>query len=238
MCRHYPKLQAIVGVSQGVADDVQQITGLKAPQLMVIRNPVVTDKLLSSAAEPVEHPFMATDGIPVILGAGRLTRQKDFPTLLDAFAKLTQTRDARLVILGDGGDRDALLAQAEALGIADKMALPGFRSNPWAWMAKSQVFVLSSRWEGSPNSLTEALALGVPVVSCNCPSGPRELLDNGRVAPLVPMGDADAMATGMAEMLDSPPEVSVLQQAVSEYHATTSAAAYLRFVERALGIHP
>lgn len=233
MRRHYPKLQAVIGVSQGVADDVQQITGIAAPQLMVIRNPVVTDALINRAAEPVEHPFMGQDGVPVILGAGRLTRQKDFPTLLDAFARLVQTRDARLVILGDGDDRDALLSQAATLGIADKFALPGFRENPWAWMSKSQVFVLSSRWEGSPNSLTEALALGVPVVSCDCPSGPRELLQGGQIAPLVSMGDAAAMADGMAKMLDTPPEVSLLRQAVSEYHATTSARAYLR----ALGIH-
>lgn len=232
MRRFYPQLQAIIAVSEGVADDIRHVTGLDLPALRVIRNPVVTRSLFEHAQAPVDHPFFSPDSPPVILGAGRLTRQKDFSTLLKAFAMVSQKRDLRLVILGEGGDRETLLGEARELGIEQKLALPGFRDNPWCWMRQASVFVLSSRWEGSPNSLTEALALGVPVVSTDCPSGPRELLRGGQVAPLVPMGDASAMARGIETMLDAPPAPDSLQAAVSEYHAATSAAAYLR----ALGI--
>lgn len=232
MRRFYPQLQAIVAVSEGVADDIRQVTGLNLPALQVIRNPVVTDSLLDQSKAPVDHPFFHQDDAPVILGAGRLTRQKDFPTLLRAFAQVCSKRDARLVILGDGGDREALIHQAQALGISDKFALPGFRDNPWCWMRRANVFVLSSRWEGSPNSLTEAMALGTPVVSTDCPSGPRELLDDGKIAPLVAMGDDAAMALAIESMLDTPPPRDTLRAAVAEYHAATSAMAYLK----ALGI--
>jgi glycosyltransferase involved in cell wall biosynthesis len=228
MRRFYPQLQAIIAVSEGVADDITSITGLADDAIRVIRNPVVTPKLMSAAELPVDHPFLAADAPPVILGAGRLTRQKDFPTLLEAFAKVVATREARLIILGDGSDRESLLGRATELGIADRLALPGFQYNPWAWMTRSSVFVLSSRWEGSPNVLTEALALGVPVVSTDCPSGPRELLQGGSIAPLVPMGDVDAMASAIHKMLDTRPEPGVLRATVSEYHAATSARRYLQ----------
>ena len=98
------------------------------------------------------------------------------------------------LFLGDGDLREALLTQARELNIAAHVDLPGFQANPWAWMSRASVFVLSSRWEGSPNTLTEAMALGIPVVSTDCPSGPRELLNAGRIAPLVDMGDAEALA--------------------------------------------
>ncbi len=124
----------------------------------------------------------------MVLGVGRLTEQKDFPTLLRAFAEVATRRDARLIILGEGQLRETLLEQAQQLGIADKVAFPGFTDNPWAWMHRAAVFVLSSRWEGSPNTLTEALALGTPVVSTDCPSGPRELLSGGEHCPAGPDG--------------------------------------------------
>lgn len=230
MRKAYPALRSVIAVSQGVADDIHGITGIAQPPLRVIRNPVITDALMRAAEAPVDHPFLPTTSErsePVIVGAGRLTRQKDFATLLSAFAQVNQTRPARLLILGDGGDRDALLAQAQALGISDRVDLPGFQANPWSWMKRADVFVLSSRWEGSPNSLTEAMALGVPVVSTDCPSGPTELLAGGAVAPLVPMGDVDALAQGILKQLNQPTPTEVLQQAVAEYHARTSARAYM-----------
>lgn len=232
MRRFYPQLQAVIAVSEGVADDIRQIVDQDLPTLQVIRNPVVNSELLQQAEVPVDHPFFAQSGPPVVLGAGRLTRQKDFSTLLRAFSRVCANRDVRLVILGDGGDREALLKEAQELGIQEKLALPGFRQNPWSWMRQANVFVLSSLWEGSPNSLTEALALGTPVVSTDCPSGPWELLQGGRIAPLVPMGDVAAMARGIESVLDAPPPQGTLQKAVAAYHADISASAYLR----ALGI--
>ena len=198
MRKHYPKLEALIAVSQGVAEDVLDITGMNESRVTVVRNPTITPDMLMAATEPVEHPWLSPDNpVPVIMGVGRLTEQKDFATLISAFAKVRSQQEARLVILGDGGLRSELMAQATALGVDEHIALPGFQSNPWAWMSRAAVFALSSRWEGSPNTLTGAMALGIPVVSTDCPSGPRELLDAGRVAPLVAMGDSDTLANAL-----------------------------------------
>ena len=227
MRRYYPKLHRLIAVSQGVADDVITITGMSDRQVTVVRNPTVSPAMLAAATLPVEHPWLATDALPVVLGVGRLTEQKDFPTLLRAFAEVAKQRDARLIILGEGQLREALLEQARQLGIADKVAFPGFSDNPWAWMRRAAVFVLSSRWEGSPNTLTEALALGIPVVSTDCPSGPRELLNGGKLAPLVPMGDITALSEAILSTLSNPPEAATLVNAVQDYHQDVSAKGYL-----------
>jgi glycosyltransferase involved in cell wall biosynthesis len=223
----YRYADAIVAVSQGVAADLQQITGLPERRFRVIANPVVTPELKSRAQEPDTHPWLDDPRTPVVLGIGRLTRQKDFPTLLKAFARVAAVRDCRLVILGEGRDRSALEALARELGIAERVALPGFCANPYAWLSRSRLFVLSSAWEGSPNALTEAMALGVPVVATDCPSGPREILDGGRVAPLVAVGDVAALAAAMRRTLDEPPEPEELRRAVADYTLEASSRRYL-----------
>jgi glycosyltransferase involved in cell wall biosynthesis len=227
MKQYYPQLDGIIPVSEGVAADIHQITGLPWERLTVIRNPVITSSLMDAAGQPVDHPWLQNPEYPVIMGAGRLTEQKDFPTLISAFAAVRRVRPARLIILGDGQDRDALLALAQQQGVLDDIALPGFQLNPYAWLSKANVYVLSSRWEGSPNSLTEAMALGTPVVATDCPSGPRELLDGGRIAPLVAMGDVPALADAIIKQLDAPTPGVILQDAVKAYHAHTSAKHYL-----------
>jgi glycosyltransferase involved in cell wall biosynthesis len=158
---------------------------------------------------------------------GRLQEQKDFPTLIRAFALVRQVRPCRLVILGDGSGRAGLLALVGSLGLAKEVDLPGFQTNPYPFLGRAALFALSSAWEGSPNALTEAMALGTPVVSTDCPSGPWELLDGGRFGALVPVGDAPALAAAMASTLDKhlPPEI--LKAAVSEYTQETSARHYL-----------
>ncbi len=223
----YPLADGIVAVSAGVAEDVLAITGLAPERVTVIRNPVITPALAARAAEPVEHAWLAPGQPPVVLGMGRLTRQKDFPSLIRAFAWLRQRRPARLILLGEGRDRAALAELAAGLGVTDDVAMPGFIANPYPWLARARLFVLSSAWEGSPNALTEALALGVPAVSTDCPSGPREILDGGRHGPLVPVGDVDALARAMLATLDAPPAPAALQAAVAEYNAATSARRYL-----------
>lgn len=230
----YPHVDHVVCVSDGVREDAARLTGLDGERLSVVRNPVVTPRLATLAQEVPDHPWVADGSVPLILGAGRLTEQKDFPTLIRAFAKLRATRPARLVILGEGRGRARLLQLATELGVADDVALPGFTPNPYAWMARAQLFVLSSAWEGSPNVLTEALALGVPSVSTDCPSGPREVLAGGRWGPLVPVGDAAGLALAMAATLDAPQPPEALRAAVAAYTRDAAAAAYL---ER-LGVTP
>ncbi|TCJ15448.1 glycosyltransferase [Parasulfuritortus cantonensis] len=227
MRRLYPLADGVVAVSRGVADDTLAITGLAAERVRVIRNPVITPDIHAKAAEPLDHPWFRPGQPPVVLGMGRLTRQKDFPTLIRAFAKVHGERPARLVILGEGRDRTALAGLAESLGIAEAVAMPGFMANPYPWLARASLFVLSSAWEGSPNALTEALALGVPAVSTACPSGPDEILADGRYGVLVPVGDVDALAAAILRTLAQPLPAEVLRAAVAEYNSTTSADAYL-----------
>jgi len=223
----YPHVDRIVAVSQGVADDVRNIAGLSSDRLVVIRNPVITPSLDARAAQPSGHRWLDEETVPVIVSAGRLTRQKDFSTLLDAFAQVHAAQPCRLIILGEGKDRAALEALARTLGIENDVAFPGFVTNPYSFMARAKLFVLSSAWEGSPNTLTEAMALGVPVVSTDCPSGPRELLDGGRYGRLVPVGDAEALAGAMRETLSQPLAADALKKAVREYNADEAARRYL-----------
>jgi glycosyltransferase involved in cell wall biosynthesis len=223
----YRGVDAIVAVSEGVAEDTRRITGLPAARIGVVRNPVVTPQLAELAAVPCPHPWLTSPTVPVILGAGRLTEQKDFATLLRAFARVRAARPARLVILGEGRLRGALERLADDLGVRDGVALPGFTANPYPWMARAALFVLSSAWEGSPNVLTEALALGVPSVATDCPSGPRELLADGRYGPLVAVGDDAALAAAMLATLTAPLPADTLRAAVADYTVEAAARGYL-----------
>jgi len=223
----YPRIEGIIAVSQGVAEDTIEIARLPRERVLVIPNPVITPELRHQAAAPCPHPWLSEQRAPVIIGSGRLERQKDFPTLLRAFARLRQTRDCRLIILGEGRSRAELVALAAELGVATDLDMPGYQDNPYAFVARASLFVLSSAWEGSPNVLTEAMALGTPVVATDCPSGPAELLDHGRHGPLVPVGDARALAQAMAATLDDPPHAERLRAAVAAYEQPVSARRYL-----------
>lgn len=234
----YPRIERIVAVSRGVAEDTARIARVPRQTITVIRNPVVTPELASQAAEPCPHPWLQPGEGPVILAAGRLQRQKDFPTLIRAFARLRGERPCRLVILGGGMGRAGLLALIRDLRLEDAVDLPGHQANPYAFLARASLFVLSSAWEGSPNVLTEALALGTPVVATDCPSGPAEILDGGRFGPLVPVGDIPALAAAMAATLDHPLAPETLRAAVREYHQGTSARRYLEVLGLAPDLGP
>ena len=199
----YPWADTIVTVSKGVADDMRNNVGVRGDNVEVIYNPVVSDEMLAKSKMPIDHPWFA-EGPPVVLSVGRLTGQKDFKTLIQAFAMVRSTIDARLIILGQGEDRAELEAQVQSLGLQDHVQLRGFVQNPFAYMANCRLFVLSSVFEGLPTVLIEALAAGSPVVSTDCPSGPREILDGGRYGRLVPVGDAKAMAEAICANLGEP----------------------------------
>ncbi len=232
--RLYPTVDQIVAVSEGVAEDTATIARIPRERIKVIRNPVITPELRALAEKTCSHPWLQPGEPPVILGAGRFQRQKDFPTLIRAFAQLRRTRPCRLLILGDGGDRGKLESLIRELTLSEQVQLPGFKANPFPFVARASLFVLSSAWEGSPNVLTEAMALGTPVVSTDCPSGPRELLDHGRFGPLVPIGDVDGLSAAMADTLDHHPPPETLMGAVSEYSQEASSRRYLEV----LGLDP
>lgn len=213
----YPRAEAVIAVSQGVADDLSALLGEGRARVLVIPNPVVTPELATLAAEPPDHPWLQPAGPPVILAAGRLVRQKDYPTLIRAFAALGVERGLRLLILGEGPDRVALEALIRKMGLAGRVELAGFRDNPFAYMARARLFVLSSAWEGLPGVLIQAMACGTPVVSTDCPSGPREVLVDGRYGSLVPVGSAQALAEAMAQTLDHPPQPGLLQARAADF---------------------
>jgi glycosyltransferase involved in cell wall biosynthesis len=223
----YPLVDKVIAVSEGVADDTRRLTGLPGDRVPVIRNPVITPDMAPKGAVLPAHPWFKADAAPVALGVGRLTVQKDFETLLRAFAKVRAARPCRLMILGEGRGRSGLERLAAELGLGGDFELPGHVENPYAYMSKAALFVLSSRWEGSGNVLTEAMALGTPVVSTDCPSGPREMLADGRYGPLVPVGDPGRLAEAMLHALGHPTDPALLREAVAEYTAERSARRYL-----------
>ena len=197
----YPWADYVVSVSDGVSDDLAELVSLPPEKLRVIANPIVASDIGDLARAPVDHEWFE-DGSAVFVAAGRLRPQKDFPTLLRAFAQVRSRRRARLLILGEGPERDRLEALVRELGIGSDASLPGATTNPYAYMARSTAFILSSRWEGLPTVLIEAMSCGAPVIATDCPSGPREILDGGRYGSLVPVGDVDALSAAMEAALD------------------------------------
>lgn len=226
----YPWADAIVSVSQGVAEDLARIAGLPTERIQVIYNPVVTPKLLERAKEQVDHPWFAPGNTPVILGVGRLTKQKDFPTLIQAFALVRQTCPARLMILGEGEERSCLETLIQELGLAEEVVFPGFVANPYAYMAQASICVLSSAWEGFGNVLAEAMAVGTPVVSTNCESGPREILENGQYGQLVAVGDTQHLAEAIVSTLEQPLDPEILRRRATEFSPERILAQYLQLL--------
>jgi glycosyltransferase involved in cell wall biosynthesis len=207
----------IVAVSRGVAEDLSHIAGLPLEDIQVIYNPIVTFDLHKKAKETLDHPWFAPGEPPVILGAGRLVKQKDFPTLIRAFSLLRQNRFARLMIIGEGGERSRLETIVRELNLENDVALPGFVENPYAYMDRAAVFVLSSAWEGFGNVIAEALATGTSVVSTDCPSGPAEILEGGKYGKLVPVGDVNSLAEAILATLQNPIDFELLQQRAQVY---------------------
>ena len=223
----YPRAAAVIAVSQGVADDLDRLIGPGRARILVIPNPVVTPALAVQAAAPPGHPWLQPGAPPVILAAGRLVPQKDYPTLIRAFAALGAQRGVRLIILGEGPERRPLESLIRDLGVSGRVDLPGFTDNPFAAMARASLFVLSSAWEGLPGVLIQAMACGTPVVSTDCPSGPREVLADGRFGPLVPVGDAQALAEAMERILESPPAPELLKARAADYGSEPVTRRYL-----------
>ncbi|HLI63610.1 MAG TPA: glycosyltransferase [Terriglobales bacterium] len=198
----YRFADSVVAVSRGLADDMARRLQFDRDSINVIYNPVVTPALLANAAEPLDHPWFGPGQPPVVLAVGRLEPRKDFSTLLRAFTRLRRARPARIMILGEGPDRPRLESIVRELRIEENAALPGFVDNPYKYMKRAKVLVLSSRSEGLPTVLIEAMALGTQVVSTDCLSGPDEILEWGKWGKLVPVGDDLQMASAICDILD------------------------------------
>ena len=237
--RDYPQAEAIVAVSEGVAADLVGL-GLPQDKVLTVYNPVIEGRFHDAANAPVDHPWFGVPGRPLLLGAGRIGPQKDFETLLKAFARLRETRpEARLVILGEGKTREArpeLKRFAEGLGLGEVVDLPGKVPDAVPYIARADLFVLSSRWEGLPGVLIEALGCGTPIVSTDCPSGPMEILDGGAFGRLVPVGDVEALAAAMDAALAEPADRERLKARAGLFTTEAAVRNYLALFD-GLGAH-
>lgn len=222
----YRRADAVVAVSAGVREDLQLMLGTDIPS-SVIHNPVLVDGFEAEMAVLPDDPWLTDGKLKVVLSVCRLSVEKDLPTLVRAFAELHRSHpETRLLLAGEGGDRARIESLVRQMGLADVVRLPGRTATPLAWMRRAAVFVLASRYEGFGNVLVEAMACGIPVVSTDCPVGPREILDGGRLGALVPVGDVSAMARAIAEALEQPVPPAARQAAL--LHTQASACAKYR----------
>jgi glycosyltransferase involved in cell wall biosynthesis len=225
--KYYPRCDAIFAVSKGVAKDFCTLTGIPTGSIIPIYNPMSTDRIDVLAAQEPDHPWFADGAPPVVLGVGRLTAAKNFPLLMEAFEIVRSDTPCRLVIIGEGPQRGELEKRAASSPCSGDISLPGQRINPFAFMSRAAVFVMSSSWEGFGNVLVEAMAAGAPVVSTDCPHGPREILADGRYGPLIPVEGAGEMAAAIRDLLENPTPKDLLEEGASRFNARTIATRYL-----------
>ncbi len=234
MSRLYRWAHKVIVPSQGVAENMAAYTGLPIDHIEVVPSPVVPESLFHQPQPRPDHPWFQPGEPPVVLGVGELSARKDFATLVRAFAIVRSQHPCRLVILGHGRLREELILLAKELGVGRDVDLPGFKPTPYRYMAHAAVFAFTSLWEGNPFVLPEALAVGTPVVATDCPSGPREVLQNGRYGHLVAVGDINALAEAILKTLQAPLPADTLREAARPYEIECSTTAYLK----AMGLDP
>lgn len=229
-----PTADHVIGVSQGVADSIVEELALSPADVSVLHNPVDSEAIYREGDDPVDQLWLDDDEHPVMLSVGRLEPQKDHETWLRGFARVHETRpETRAIIAGKGSEQERIRALAEELGLSEVVSLPGYVDNQYAFMRRADVFALSSRYEGLPTVLIEALACGCPVVSTDCPSGPDEILDGGTYGPLVDVGDADGLAEAVLATLTHPPDARTLRARAADFDPDVVLDKYERF----LGAH-
>jgi glycosyltransferase involved in cell wall biosynthesis len=226
----YPKATDIIHVSKAAAEDLQSLLPANAQKVITIYNPIVTNDILHLKNDDSPHPWFNLIDTPVILGVGRLTEQKNFINLIEAYFIVRKEFNARLVILGQGEQREQIEKVVRHYNLGESVYLPGYVQNPLQYMRKASVFVLSSNWEALPTVLVEAMACGCPVVSTDCPSGPAEILDNGKYGKLVPVRDPKALADAIIKTINDPLKKEVLQSRAMEFGADKAVDEYLRVI--------
>jgi glycosyltransferase involved in cell wall biosynthesis len=232
----YSRADAVLAISQGVAADLTHGLGLPQGMIHVIYNPSFNPRISGWAKEPVDHPWLEADAdLPVVISVGRLSHQKDFGTLIRAFAIVRERVASRLLIVGDGDLRGETEGLIRELGLEESADIVGFVDNPFRYMARSTVYAMSPRYEGLGNVYIEAQVCGLPIVSTDCPGGPREILLDGEAGLLVPVGDATAMAEGIVRYLESPElvaqHIAKGKVALTRFQSDLVAEQYLALLE-------
>ena len=226
----YPFATNLVAVSMGVADDLAAIIGVNVNKIHVIYNPIVDEEIRTNENKFVDIPHIKSDDT-LLVSAGRLSNEKDYPTLLEAIRIAKNKRNVKLIILGEGEQRKNLENMITRLELKDSVYLIGEVLNPYPYMKKADLFILSSRWEGFANVIVEALAVGTPVVSTDCPSGPSEILDAGNYGLLVPVGDPKSLAEGIIEALDKAWDKELLKNRANKFSVEVAVNSYLDLIE-------
>lgn len=236
LARHlYPFAAGVVAVSAGVADSVAKDTRIDRRDVTVLYNPVPIAEVEAESKASIDEPWLESEALETIVSVGRLEVPKDPETLLRAFARLNRVRpDTRLIVVGQGPKREGLVALAESLGVGDVVSVPGYVENAYAYMGHASTFVLSSRYEGLPTVLIEALACGCPVVATDCPSGPGEILADGKYGRLVPVGDEAALCEAIEATLKAPIDAGTLTERAKDFAVETVVDRYVEFIERTI----
>lgn len=230
--RTYRWADRVVAVSEGVADDVANLFLIPREEISVIHNPILNKDLKDKMNEPVDHPWFKKGDYRLILGMGRLVKQKDFLTLIRSFVLVKKAvPEAKLMIFGDGRERKLLEREIRSLNLYNDVSMPGLIENPFKYLAKADLFVLSSNCEALPTVLIEAMATGTPVVSTDCPSGPSEILDNGKYGPLVPVGDSKALARAVLNVLKDPTDRELLINRANDFTVDKAVEKYLDLIK-------
>ena len=235
----YPQADALVACSRGVRLKMEEMLGLAPGRIRAIGNPVPVRHCWRLAQEEVAHPWFAAGEPPVVLTVGREAPQKDYGTLVEAFALLRRAMPARLVIMGDLSAhlKAALTARAQGRGVAEDLAFLDFDQNPFRYMRRAGLFALSSLREGLPTVLIEALACGTPVVSTDTPCGPEEILEGGKLGKLTPMKAPAALAQAMAATLRGDrPSAAALKRRAADFSCERAADEYQKLFAQVLGM--
>lgn len=198
----YKKASNIITVSKGSANSLSKYINIDINKICVIYNPIYTEDMMKLSFSKMNHPWFSCKKTPLVLAVGRLCRAKGFDTLINAFHIVKKSRNARLVILGEGSHREQLETQISNLDLNNDVSLFGQVENPFAYMRNSDLFILSSRWEGFGNVLVEAMACETPIISTNCFYGPSEILEDGKWGKLVEVDNPQELAKGIIEELD------------------------------------
>jgi glycosyltransferase involved in cell wall biosynthesis len=237
----YPYGDGLVGVSKDTITDLTETLkiGAKIP-MQVILNPINPDRVQQLAKEPIDHPWFHSSDIPTIVTVARLAKQKQLDGLIRAFAEVVKVTPARLLILGEGPLRVELEHLCQELGIAAAVSMPGYDPNPYRYMAKCDLFVLASAWEGCPIALQEAMACGAAVVVTDAPGGMKDIIEDGKYGMMVPTGDPDALAAGILQILTQP-ELKQhyrqqAQQRSQEFHYSNISKQYFDFCQLVLAL--
>jgi glycosyltransferase involved in cell wall biosynthesis len=226
----YKKADKVIALSQQMKADLIKSANVPENNIVVINNPIFNDFIRQKLKEETNIDWLENKNYPVILGAGRLTKQKDFITLINSFSILRKERKLKLIILGEGECREKLENLVEKLKIENDVYMPGFVNNPYKFISKADVFVLSSIWEGCPNVLLESLSCGTPVVSTDCPGGSNEILENGKYGKLVPVGDVNILAEAIEETIENPIDKDILQKRARYFSAEKAVEKYLKII--------